>query len=207
MRAFILFLSLVIGIAAPAYAGPLTVRVVDGAGRGVANAVVTIRAVGNAHRPMKGGRSYTVVQKNLQFQPFVTVIPVGSSVSFPNFDPTKHHVYSFSAAKPFELKLFAREQSRSVRFDKAGVIALGCNIHDAMSAFIMVSDSMWTAISDAKGFVRFQDVPATSSTLTVWHPHLRAPGNQLVRPLAAGDASELVPIRLRPPPMHDTGGY
>jgi plastocyanin len=207
MRPAILFVMLALSLTTAAQAAPLSVRVVDAAGKGVANAVVTVRPLGSARRSPPAGRNYTVLQKNLKFQPFVTVVPVGASVSFPNLDPTKHHVYSFSAPKPFELKLFAREQSRSVRFDKAGVIALGCNIHDNMSAFIVVTDSMWTAVSDARGFVRFTDLPTAASSLTVWHPYLRAPGNQLMRPLAAGDTSELVPIRLRPPPMHDMGGY
>ena len=74
----------------------------------------------------------------MQFHPFVLIVPVGAKVSFPNLDPTRHHVYSFSPAKQFELKLFARDQSRSVVFDKPGVVALGCNIHDAMTAFIVV---------------------------------------------------------------------
>ena len=72
-------------------------------------------------------------------------------MSFPNLDPTKHHVYSFSPAKRFELKLFAKDQSRTVHFDKPGVVALGCNIHDQMSAFIVVTDSAWTARTNAQG--------------------------------------------------------
>ena len=87
------------------------------------------------------GRHYYLRQRQHQFHPFVLVVPVGANVSFPNFDPTRHHVYSFSPAKRFELKLFARDQSRSVRFDKPGVVALGCNIHDQMSAFIDVVDT------------------------------------------------------------------
>ena len=55
-----------------------------------------------------------VAQQNLQFHPFLTIVPVGAEVSFPNLDPTKHHVYSFSPAKKFELKLFAKDQSRTV---------------------------------------------------------------------------------------------
>ena len=73
---------------------------------------------------------FVVSQRNIQFHPFLTIVPVGADVSFPNLDPTKHHVYSFSPAKRFELKLFARDQSRTVHFDKPGVVALGCNIHD-----------------------------------------------------------------------------
>ena len=115
-----------------------------------------------------------------------SVVPVGANVSFPNRDATKHHVYSFSPAKRFELKLFARDQSRSVRFDKPGVVALGCNIHDSMSAFIVVTDSPWTARTDGKGVVQFANAPNAAARLSVWHPYLRAPGNVLARRIAAG---------------------
>jgi plastocyanin len=207
MRAFWTFLLISAGFCAPVLAGPLTVRVVDPSGRPVTSAVVTVRPAGAAARPMKANGNYSVTQKNLQFHPFVSVVPQGATVSFPNLDPTKHHVYSFSPAKRFELKLFAKDQSRSVRFDRPGVIALGCNIHDAMSAFIVVTDSAWTAMTDSKGFARFADFPPAPASMTVWHPYLREPGNQLTRRLAAGDNSELVAVRLRPAPMHDMGGY
>src|SRR4030095_2461510 len=110
--------------AAPIARAPLTLRGTDAGGKPVANAVVTLRPAAGAARPMPVGRGYTVSQKDLQFHPFVLVVPAGATVSFPNFDPTKHHVYSFSPAKRFELKLFARDQSRSVKFDTPGVVAL-----------------------------------------------------------------------------------
>ena len=141
-----------------------------------------------------------VAQQNLQFRPFLTIVPAGADVSFPNFDPTKHHVYSFSAAKKFELKLFAKDQSRTVRFDKPGVVALGCNIHDQMSAFIFVTDSAWTARTNAQGMVIFGDAPNTPARLTVWHPYLRAPGGQLQQAVAPAQRSAGFQVRLRPPP-------
>ena len=106
--------------------------------------------------PRRAGGRFVVSQKNLQFHPFLTIVPVGADVSFPNLDPTKHHVYSFSPAKRFELKLFAKDQSRTVHFDKPGVVALGCNIHDQMSAFIVVTDSAWTARTNAQGHGRLR---------------------------------------------------
>lgn len=187
--------------AAPLAAAPLSVRVVDSAGKPVADAVVTLRPSGSAAKAPRVGSGYVVSQKNIQFHPFVTIVPVGADVSFPNFDSTKHHVYSFSAAKTFELKLFARDQSRSVHFDKAGVVALGCNIHDQMTAFILVTDSAWTAKTDARGMVTFADAPDAAARLSVWHPYLRAPGNSVARAIAAGDRSESFKIALRPPPM------
>jgi plastocyanin len=202
-RAFLMAIA-VLGNAAPLAAAPLTVRVTDAGGKPVANAVVTLRPAAGS-RPMPVGKGYTVSQKDLQFHPFVLVVPRGATVSFPNLDPTKHHVYSFSQAKRFELKLFARDQSRSVLFDKPGVVALGCNIHDAMTAFIVVTDSAWTVQTDAQGRAQFADAPA--GTLSVWHPYLRAPGGAMSRPVGPKEISANFSVRLRPPPMHGMNGY
>ena len=156
--------------------------------------------------PRAGGR-YVVSQQNLQFHPFLTIVPVGADVSFPNLDPTKHHVYSFSPAKRFELKLFAKDQSRTVHFDKAGVVALGCNIHDQMSAFIVVTDSAWTARTNAQGMAVFGDAPNAPGRVTVWHPYLRAPGGLLQQAVGAGQRSASFSVRLRPPPAMPTMDY
>src|SRR5262245_53423681 len=95
-------------LASPALAGGFTVRVVDAAGHPVQDAVVTLKPVsGAALRPRMEG-PYRVTQQETQFHPFVSVVPAGATVAFPNLDPFRHHVYSFSAAKRFELKLFAR---------------------------------------------------------------------------------------------------
>ena len=198
MRGFLFALALA-SAASPLAAASLSVRVVDASGKPVRDAVVTLYPAGSAARSMHGGR-FTVSQQNLQFHPFLTIVPVGSDVSFPNLDPTKHHVYSFSPAKKFELKLFAKDQSRTVHFDKAGVVALGCNIHDQMSAFIVVTDSAWTGRTNAQGMVSFSDAPNAPALLTLWHPHLRAPGGHLQRGVAATQRSASFQVRLRPPP-------
>jgi plastocyanin len=190
-------------LAAPLGAAPLSVRVVDGSGRPVRDAVVTFYPSAGVRAPRAGGH-HVVSQKNIQFHPFLTIIPAGADVSFPNFDSTKHHVYSFSPAKRFELKLFAKDQSRTVRFDKPGVIALGCNIHDAMSAFIVVTDSVWTARTNAQGNAVFADAPGGSGRVTVWHPYLRAPGGAVQQTIGPAQRSLGFSVRLRPPPMQMT---
>jgi hypothetical protein len=149
---------------------------------------------------VRGTGRFVVAQQHLQFHPFLTIVPVGADVSFPNLDPTKHHVYSFSAAKKFELKLFAKDQSRTVHFDKPGVVALGCNIHDQMSAFIVVTDSAWTARTNAQGIVIFGDAPNAPARLTVWHPYLRASGGQIQQAVAPAQRSANFQVRLRLPP-------
>jgi plastocyanin len=198
MRGLLFFVA-GIALAAPVGATALTVRVVDSSGRPVHDAVVTLYPAQGGRVPRPSGR-YVISQQNLQFHPFLTIVPVGADVSFPNFDNTKHQVYSFSPAKTFELKLFAKDQSRTVHFDKAGVVALGCNIHDQMSAFIVVTDSAWTARTNGQGIAAFNDAPNASARLTVWHPYLRAPGGKMQQSLAAGQRTASFSVRLRPPP-------
>src|SRR5947209_20304501 len=176
-RGFLLALAMV-SAASPLAATPFVVRVVDPAGHPVAGAVVTLYPSSGARAPRPSGH-YVVSQQHIQFHPFMTIVPVGADVAFSNLDPTKHHVYSFSPAKRFELKLFAKDQSRTVHFDKPGVVALGCNIHDQMSAFVVVTDSAWTARTNTQGMVQFADAPNAPGRLTVWHPFLRAPGGEL----------------------------
>jgi len=181
-------------------AAPLTVRVADASGKPVRDAVVTLYSSAEGARTAHPGGHFVVSQKELQFRPFLTIIPVGADVSFPNLDPTKHHVYSFSPAKKFELKLFAKDQSRTVHFDKAGVVALGCNIHDQMSAFVVVTDSAWTARTNTQGMVQFADAPNAPGRLTVWHPFLRAPGGELQQTVSPAQRIASFQVRLRPPP-------
>lgn len=111
-----------------------------------------------------------VKQQDLTFIPFVSAYQVGSQVDFPNMDKTRHHVYSFSPAKVFELKLYANKPEAPVLFDQAGIVALGCNIHDYMQAYIYVGQSPFLQVTDAKGLVTFNDVPDGSYQLKLWHP-------------------------------------
>ena len=97
----------------------------------------------------------------------------------------RHHVYSFSTPKKFELKLYGREEARSVTFDRAGVVALGCNIHDSMSGFIIVVDTPYAAQTDAAGRVTFDAAPGAAK-LSLWHPSIRAANNMLAQPATVG---------------------
>jgi plastocyanin len=205
-----IFTTLVaLALSAPAVAASLGVHVADAGGKPVRDAVVTLRPVGRPAPLPAPARGLAVEQRNLMFHPFVTIVPVGSSVAFPNFDATRHHVYSFSAPKRFEFKLFARDQSRSVTLDRPGTVAVGCNIHDKMSAFLFVTDTAWTAKTDAAGNVLFRDAPAGAVTVGIWHPYLRSPDGSVSRQVALGGAArvEAFSVRLRSPPMHDMSGY
>lgn len=186
-----------------AHAADLTVVVTDTAGKPVVDAVAILDAP-TSRAPAPG--NFTISQKDMQFVPQVLVIPVGSTIEFGNLDPFRHHVYSFSAARKFELKLFGQGETRPVRFDRVGLVAIGCNIHDAMQAFIQVVDTPHAGKSGANGRITLRGVPSGNFKLRVYHPFLRAPGNQLT--LSVNTASNLtlpVTVRIRKPaPMqHD----
>jgi hypothetical protein len=146
-------------------------------------------------------------QRQMQFRPFVLIVPVGGEVAFPNHDPFRHHVYSFSPAKTFELKLYGHDETRTVRFDKPGVVALGCNIHDDMSAFIRVVDTPFAAKTGTGGEAVIHNAPQGAAVLGVWHPYVRG-GRDVEREVAVSGASETasVTLELRAPPMRH-GGY
>jgi len=183
--------------AAAAHAADVTVVVRDANGHPVPDAVVIADAPGRA-----APAEVVVNQHDMAFAPFVTVVPVGSTVVFTNLDPFRHHVYSFSPARRFEIKLFGEGERRSVRFDRTGLVAVGCNIHDQMQAFIQVVDTPFARKADAAGRVTLRGLPAGAHRIRVWHPYLRAPGNELTVDAAAGTDTVPVTLRLRrPAPM------
>lgn len=191
---------------ASATAADLTVAVSDERGRPVRDAVVLVPAPPGSGLPLKASGSMTVSQKDLQFRPFVLIAPVGAEVAFPNQDAVRHHVYSFSPAKTFDLKLYGKDESRSVKFDKVGVVSLGCNIHDSMSAYVRVVDTPWAAKTDASGVATLKGVPASARSLVVWHPWIKGGRDttRTITPPTSGGLSLGVMIALKSPPMpHD----
>ena len=189
-----------------AHAADLTVAVHNGKGQPIRDAVVTLYAAGvGGAGAVKFDWPYRMAQQGLMFDPFVLIVPVGATVAFPNHDPVRHQVYSFSPTHPFELKLYGKDETRTVRFDKAGVVALGCNIHDSMVAFIKVVDTPFAAKTDASGVAIIHNAPAGAVTLRVWHPYAKAPDNEVSRALTLprdGPVRQDVAVELRAPPMH-----
>ena len=191
-----------IALASPAAAGELVVQLRTANGAPVRDAVVTLYPDGRPAQLAPSARVFQIAQRDIRFTPFVLVVPVGAQVAFPNFDNVRHHVYSFSPVKKFELKLYAKEQDRPVRFDKPGVVPIGCNIHDQMTAFVKVVDTGLAVQSDASGRALFATVPAGPVVARIWHPYLRAPGNQVELRLTAGAGRQLrnLTLNLRSPP-------
>ncbi len=158
-------------LAGAASAGTLEVLVSDAAGKPLPGAAVFLesREAKAASRPATG---VELVQNHRQFQPRVTVVPVGTAVSFPNRDTVRHHVYSFSPVKKFEIKLYVGTPAAPVVFDQPGIAALGCNIHDSMAAWVVVVETPHHGLTGADGRLALPNVPAGSYRLRSWHPGL-----------------------------------
>jgi len=168
-----------------AQAAGVDVLLSDAAGRPLADAVVMLEPVG-ARLPVKPMQGAQIVQHDLQFDPPVTVVTTGTAVMFPNQDTVKHHVYSYSAAKTFQIKLYAGVPHAPIVFDKPGIAVLGCNIHDGMIAWVVVSDTPLWARSAAGGHAKVTDVPPGSYQLHVWHSSLAETTAPQLLPLVVG---------------------
>ncbi|HZE92061.1 MAG TPA: methylamine utilization protein [Rhizobacter sp.] len=171
-----------------AQAASLSVSVTDLAGHPVPDAVVMLEPA-SGKLPVKPLPVVEVGQMQRQFNPRVTVITVGTPVGFPNYDTVRHHVYSFSPIKPFELKLYAGVPSAPLVFDKPGIAVLGCNIHDQMAAWIVVVDTPHYARTSAEGQARLDNISAGAYKLRAWYAgmgHGEDPVSQALT-VAAGD--------------------
>lgn len=137
----------------------------------------------------RAGGTVVIDQINKQFSPQVSVIETGTAVSFPNKDNIRHHVYSFSPAKPFELKLYSGKPSSPVVFENPGVVTLGCNIHDVMIAYVLVVETPYHAVADPQGVARIHSLPAGDYIIHAWTPgiHQGEHPTQSVHVAAAAD--------------------
>ncbi|MFU2488392.1 methylamine utilization protein [Thauera sp. WH-1] len=160
-------------------AADVRVKVVDPQGMPLEHAAVALK-------PQAGGaparsREVDIVQHEKRFLPLMTAVRTGTAVRFPNLDTVRHHVYSFSPAKSFELKLYIGTPAAPIVFDTPGVVVMGCNIHDTMVGYVVVSDAPWVGVSDGEGSVRFEGIPAGEYELEYWHPRWVGAVNELVR--------------------------
>ena len=170
--------ALIFLIARLAAATTLSVTVTDAAGIPVADAVVYVEAAAGQVLP-KITKAAQIEQRARKFVPLVTVVQVGSQISFPNNDTVRHHVYSFSGTKTFELKLYSGMPSEPIEFDKLGTVVVGCNIHDQMTAYIHVVNTPYFARTDSHGRARIDGLSAGKYVLKNWF--YKTPGDAQVQ--------------------------
>jgi plastocyanin len=110
-----------------------------------------------------------IAQNKKQFEPRIAVVSTGSTVDFPNFDRVFHNVFSLSKPQPFDLGLYRKGKSESVRFEQPGLIQIYCNIHPHMVAYLMVVDSRRHGVADAGGRITLRDIPPGPTVVEGWN--------------------------------------
>lgn len=161
--------------AALLHGAEINARIVDRSGNAATDVVVyatPVSAEPAAIAPTEKPHTATIDQIDKEFVPYVTAVLVGTSIQFPNRDNTRHHVYSFSPAKKFDLPLYAGSAAAPVLFDKPGVIAIGCNIHDWMIGYIDVLETPYFGTTGRSGTTTLKGLPAGDYTVRIWHPDM-----------------------------------
>lgn len=168
-------------ISCSVHAVSLTGTVIDHKGNPVADAVISLTSASqkNMASAEKNITTETIAyatmdQVDKQFVPYNLPVQAGTLVSFPNRDNIKHHVYSFSPPKKFETKLYTGANAKPIMFDKPGVVALGCNIHDWMLGYIYILDTPYFGKTDNNGKLSINNLPENNHYIvSIWHPRLR----------------------------------
>lgn len=170
-RRYLLVLGVLFSVSA--FGNTINLVIKDQHDQVLPNAVVEIN-----HLPSSktSGNLPTAVmdQVDKQFSPELLIVHQGQYVDFPNSDNIRHHVYSFSKAKPFQLKLYSGQPEEPIKFDNQGVVVLGCNIHDSMVGYIYVANSSHVYTSNEQGQIKLQ-VDTFPVQASVWHSLQTAP--------------------------------
>ena len=206
MQAFKVFLAVtgMAALASNASARTISGQVLGQDGKPIANAVVFVQEPASV--PSSSAAAPAIMdQYNKTFVPEMLPIAVGTQVRFPNRDQIRHHVYSFSRPKRFELPLYKGEDAPPVLFDKPGVVKIGCNIHDWMSAIILVLPNDRFAVTKEDGTFSLPGLSAGQYTIAAWHAQARDKTEDLAQRIAIADQDpqltfklSLAPARSRP---------
>lgn len=137
-------------------------------------AVVTLEPLGRTFA-RRAPKHRVMEQREREFAPHVLAVPVGSTVSFPNFDPIYHNVFSRSGVQPFDLGIYRGGQSRDLVFSKEGAVRVGCNLHSNMSAYLAVISAPHYVVADSTGRFAFKNVAPGRYRLRAWTENSSTP--------------------------------
>ena len=212
LSSFFLFLAIVCPVG-HASASELTVTIEDKKQLSTEGSIVEL--VGE-NLETAADRPIVINQIKREFDPFLSIIPKGSAVQLNNSDGYSHHVYSVSKGNKFDLPLYKGKPPKDVVFDAAGIVKLGCNIHDWMLAYVYVSQSQTIGTTDASGIITFAGIPAGTYQLRVWNPRMRNTKRVVTRKIDLVDGQVLTTtvqvslrkkIRKRKPTESSGSGY
>ncbi len=215
LRAFLPALLALPVCAGAAGAATLDALVQTAAGKPLPDAAVVLETLGMPPSASKNRPHAVIEQRGAEFAPYVTVVQTGTAVDFPNNDTVRHHVYSFSQPKRFEIKLYAGKPGQPITFDKPGEVVIGCNIHDWMEAYVLVVESPYFGKTGPDGRVAIANLPAGRYRLQLWHPlqKTRAPASEIEVGANGSGATRMnlvLDARAREPKPHlevDQGQY
>jgi plastocyanin len=205
-------LAILLAAALRLAAADVACKLTDQKGALVADAVVSLKRLDPPEPTVAPANTATeIIQKDLEFIPYVTAIQVGTTIHFPNRDKVQHHVYSLSKAKSFELPLYSGESKRGILFDQPGIVTIGCNIHDWMIAYVVVVPTPHFAKTGPDGSATLS-VPAGRYHLEIWQPRLAQPLAQEITVLDTAPTSLAFTLVLKPDhriprPPDDTEDY
>jgi plastocyanin len=203
MIKLILNLLFFVGLTPLAYAKTLIFHTEDQNGKSLKNVVILAGKEGELIK--SSHRSIAIMdQIHKAFVPHVLTIVQGTPVDFPNSDQILHHIYSFSKPKVFQTKLYSGKPDTPILFNKPGIEVLGCNIHDSMIGYIVISDTDYWGQSNKQGAIKI-NMPIIPSNIRIWHPRQTTNINHmqtiaLPKPSITGDYIIKLNIKTPKPP-------
>jgi len=193
-------LLLAAGLAFTAGAEDVRIELLSRDALPVPGAAVVLEGPAGAVAHASGRHSARMDQQARRFVPQILVVDTGTSVEFPNSDQVSHQVYSFSPARPFQLPLYKGATHAPIQFATPGLVVLGCNIHDEMVGYILVTDSPFHGVTDPTGTALVHDVPPGNYRLTVWGPLIHDGGGTVTASLTvAGGTAQTLSLHLKDP--------
>jgi hemoglobin len=182
--------------------GSLSGEVVFGGGQSGSTLGVIVLEPLSGKSAKRAPKRRVIEQRDRQFAPHLLAVPVGSTVSFPNFDPVFHNVFSLSPVKAFDLGAYRNGETRDVTFEKEGFIRVGCNLHANMSAFLVVVKAPHYVVTDQAGRFKFRSLAPGKYAMRAWAESSTEPVSRTIT-IAAGDNT--VKLELPGRPMVDLG--
>ena len=155
-----------------AWAGDVAFSLRGGGGQPAADAVVSLVPLAGKPELAPPSKPLAIEQRNQEFVPFVTAVVAGTTVELPNNDEVEHHVYSLSPSLQFDKPLYRPGTHESLRFERPGVVVMGCNIHDWMIGYVVVLETPWFAVTGEGGGAAIANVPPGRYRAEIWHPRL-----------------------------------
>ncbi len=156
----------------------------------LANVVVYLDPTANITLPVTN-KTVEIGQQDKAFTPYISVMQLGSDVTFTNKDDITHHIYSPIGKNKFDFKIRAGEKHTKRDFVESGEVAMGCNIHDWMSGYLLILETPYFEKTDENGRSSFRNIEAGEYQLTIWHPQLNTPDNKIVKVITLENSQQL----------------